>query len=135
MGLLWLLGSNIKTQPHPPFSIVPVSVPSSTATTHCDTFIKLRNHNQPSQIFEMWPIVRQFIGIGGLFQFLSFGNTIFFPGSLEVVGASAASFSAGVLYEFFGESERAEMEEESWEVLANAVPASLALAIKRQDPL
>lgn len=49
--------------------------------------------------------------------------------------ASAASFSTGALYEFFGESERAEMEEESWEVLANAVPAALALAIKRQDPL
>jgi len=74
------------------------------------------------------------MGIGGLFHFLSFGDTVFFPGSPAVVEASTASFSAGALYEFFGESERAEMEEESWEVLANAVPASLALAIKRQDP-
>ena len=82
----------------------------------------------------MWSIVRQFMGIGSLFHFLSLRNTVFFPGSFAVMEVSAASFPTGALYEFFDESERAKMEEESWEVLANAVPAALALAIKRQDP-
>ncbi|PWW80535.1 hypothetical protein C7212DRAFT_361540 [Tuber magnatum] len=82
----------------------------------------------------MRSIVRQLMDIGILFHFLGIGSTVFFSGSCTVVEARAASFSPGASYEFFSESERAEMEEESWEVLANAVPAALALAIKRQDP-
>ncbi|CUS11243.1 unnamed protein product [Tuber aestivum] len=83
----------------------------------------------------MRSIVRRLMGIGSLFHFLGVGSTVFFPGSCAVMEEGGASFSSGTSYEFFSESERAEMEEESWEVLTNAVPAALALAIKMQDPL